>query len=75
LLQSHLKIFVLNEASGVNPGSCAFRLMQLQLAIFILLTICGTDNKEGSPGTVGGFFLSVMHSKTWSREIWNWSYV
>jgi len=57
------------------PGSCAFRLMQLQLAIFILLTICGTDNKEGSPGTVGGFFLSVMHSKTWSREIWNWSYV
>jgi len=36
------------------PGSCAFRLMQLQLAIFILLTICGTDNKEGSPGTVGG---------------------
>ncbi len=24
--------------------------MQLQLAIFILLTICGTDNKEGPPG-------------------------
>jgi len=48
------------------PGSCAFRLMQLQLAIFILLTICGTDNKEGSPGGGGGvklfFFLSFSNA-------------
>lgn len=62
---------------GNKRGSCAFRLMQLQLAIFILLTICGTDNKEGPPerGRKKKFFLSVMHSKTWSRETWNWSYV